>query len=584
MARQTTWNFKLFYQSDKDPQIERDLSQVERALQSFGKKYKGRDFTSTVDRLLKALKDYEKLEEAVEGFKPWFYFSRRKDVDAENASVAALETQIESRMTAALNKVAFFRLELGKVSASRQTAYLKDKKLKNFHYFLKLIFERARYNLTEPEEQLAALLSQPAYSMWVDGQSKLLSAQTIPFGKKSIPISEAVSILADQPKVVRDKLHRAINERLKNVSHFAEAEINAVYNFKKIIDERRGYAEPYTATVLGHEMDGKTVEELVKVVTQNFRISRRFYKLHAKLLKQKRLTLADRNAPIGKIKKKFDFRSAASLVKDAFVHIDPQYSATLMRYIKDGQLDIFPRKGKRGGAYCASNGLLPVLIMLNHTDDIRSLETLAHEMGHAFHYEASKHQAPLYRVYSTAVAEVASTFFEQAAAAALEEKLSPRERIILLHNKIKSDIMTIFAQIALFNFELALHKRIRREGQLSKEEIAKLMSEHLRSYMGEICDVTDDDGYFFVRLAHIRWHFYVYSYAFGQLVSRALFEKWKEDKSYAKKIAQFLSAGGSMSPKDIFKSIGVDTTDPKFFLSGLKAIEKDIDRLERLVG
>ncbi len=146
------------------------------------------------------------------------------------------------------------------------------------------------------------------------------------------------------------------------------------------------------------------------------------------------------------------------------------------------------------------------------------------------------------------------------------------------------DISTIFRQIACFNFEVELHKRIRSEGQISKEEIAKLLKKHLESYMGDAINVTEDDGYFFVNWSHIRRFFYVYSYAYGQLISRSFFENWKKDNKYINKIDFFLSAGGSMSPEDIFKKAGINIKDPKFFLSGLKSIEKDIDKLEMLIS
>jgi oligoendopeptidase F len=181
-------------------------------------------------------------------------------------------------------------------------------------------------------------------------------------------------------------------------------------------------------------------------------------------------------------------------------------------------------------------------------------------------------------------AEVASTFFEQAVLSEMEDQFTDEEKIILLHNRILGDITTIHRQIACFNFELELHQRIRNEGQLSKEDMAKLMKKHLQSYLGEAFDITDDDGFFFVTWSHIRRFFYVYSYAFGQIVIRSLFENWKKDPAYETKIREFLSLGGSMSPEDIFKKVGIDTSDPKFFESGLKSIEKDIDRLEKLVS
>ena len=92
-----------------------------------------------------------------------------------------------------------------------------------------------------------------------------------------------------------------------------------------------------------------------------------------------------------------------------------------------------------------------------------------------------------------------------------------------------------------------------------------------------------DDGYQFINSSQIRRFFYVYSYAYGQLISKALYKKYQEDPAYLKKIEQFLKAGESMSPEDIWKSIGIDTTKPEFFIDGLKSIEDDIKRLEKLI-
>ncbi len=103
------------------------------------------------------------------------------------------------------------------------------------------------------------------------------------------------------------------------------------------------------------------------------------------------------------------------------------------------------------------------------------------------------------------------------------------------------------------------------------------------AYLGSSFKLTDLDGYFFVSWSHIRRFFYVYSYAYGQLISKALYKKYKEDKTYIEKIKQFLSAGGSKSPEDIFKDIGIDTSKPEFFIEGLKSIEEDIKNLETLI-
>ncbi|KND47573.1 MAG: oligoendopeptidase F, partial [Parcubacteria bacterium C7867-006] len=491
-------------------------------------------------------------------------------------------TRLDNRLTALSNRLVFFDVLLSKIPTNKQKAFLKDKTLKHYHYFLKKTFDSAKYVLSEKEEQMTSLLSQTSYSMWVDGQEKLLSSQVVDFKGEKMPIQKAISLVSELPKEDRDVLSKKISEVLKSVSHFAEAEINAVYNFKKVMDERRGFKNPYSSTVLSYENNEKSVMLLVDLITKNFKIAHRFYRLHAKLLKQKKLSVSDRGVKIGEIKKKFDFDTSVSIVGDIFSKVGGQYREIFDKLLSNGQVDVYPKKGKSGGAYCASGYDTPTFVLLNHVDELRSLETLAHEMGHAIHSELSKRQPMIYQSYSTSTAEVASTFFEQVVMDKIEDHLSKDEKIVLLHNRIMGDIATIFRQIACFNFELELHQRIRVEGQLPKNEIAKLLQKHLASYLGDAFDVTEDDGYYFVNWSHIRRFFYVYSYAYGQLVSRALFENWKKDNSYADKIEQFLSMGGSMSPEDIFKKVGINVNNPEFFESGLKSIEKDIEKLEKL--
>jgi oligoendopeptidase F len=578
----TSWNLGLLYKNDKDPQIEKDLLAIERACSEFEKKYKKEDFTRNPESLAKALADQEELQKKFMGSKPWWYFALKKDLNSSDNKSVAMATKYEQRLANASNKVKFFSIKIGKIEKAQQMVLLKEKSLLPYSYKLKKIFDASKFKLTEQEEQLDSLLSQTSYSMWNDGQAKLLNEQTVNLKGKKIPLSEASNKLADLNKKDRKDLHRQIIESLKSVSHFAEAELNAIYNYKKIMDERRGYQHPYSATVLGYENEEKTVDTLVSLVTKNFKISQRFYKLHTKLLKEKKITYADRGVKIGEIKKKFPFSESVAIVRTALARVDEKYAEIFDAFVKNGQLDVYPRKGKRSGAYCWGMGMLPTFLLLNHVDTVDSTETLGHEMGHAIHTEMSKNQPYRYQKYSISTAEVASTFFEQITTEEIEKRLSDKEKIIMLHNKIMGDITTIFRQIACFNFELELHNKIRKEGQISKDSMADLMVKNMKAYLGSSVDMDHDDGYVFVSWPHIRRFFYVYSYAFGQLVSRALFQKWKQDPNYAKKIDQFLKAGKSMSPEDIFKSIGIDTSKPEFFEAGLKSIEEDIKRLEKL--
>ncbi|MEJ0002189.1 MAG: M3 family metallopeptidase [bacterium] len=582
MKMKTAWDLKLLYKSDSDPQIKKDLKKITDLCMAFEKKYKGKAFTVSPQVLAKALNDYEKLHVEIGGRKPWWYFTLKADLNSSDTNAVAQATKCEQIITEASNKKKFFFLEVAKIPASKQGAFLKHPSLAAFRYQLEQVFKHAKYNLSEGEEQLEDLLGQTSYTMWVDGQQKLLNQQTIEFKGKKMPVPEALGIGASLEKNDRHALHAKLMTMLKSISHGAEGELNAIVNFKKVMDDRRGYAKPYSSTILGYENDEKAIESFIALVTKNFKMAHRFYALQARLFKEKKLSVADRDVQLGTIKTKFDFETSVSMLRTVLGTIDDEYVGFLDTYLANGEIDVYPKKGKKAGAYCWGMPGLPTVLLLNHTDDIRSAETIAHEMGHAIHTEMSKRQPSQYRHYTTSTAEVASTFFEQTIEDEIKKRLTDREKIILLHNKIKGDITTIFRQVACFNFETELHNTIRKEGQVSKEKMAEMMRKHLQSYLGDAVDVTADDGYFFVFWPHIRTFFYVYSYAYAQLISKALYEKWRKDPAYAKKVKQFLLAGRSMSPEDIFKSIGIDTSKTSFFEAGLKGIERDIATLEKL--
>jgi oligoendopeptidase F len=428
-------------------------------------------------------------------------------------------------------------------------------------------------------------LNLPAYTLWVNGNDKLVAKQQIKWKGKLIPLSEASAKIHSLPALKdRHALAALVYGRFKEIADFAEAELNAVITNKKIEDELRGHSKPYSATIMEYENEEETVEKLVATVTKHFPIAHRFYNVKAKMLGLKQLAYVDRSAPIGKTVKKFTFNEAIAIVRRAFTKVAPVYAEAFDEMLVRGQVDVFSKVGKEGGAFCSHYKTLPIFVLLNYITDFHSVTTLAHEMGHALHSKFStENQSPLYRDYTMSAAEVASTLFENFVFDEVFATLSAKEQIIALHDKINDSVSTIFRQIAFFNFELELHTQIRAKGSLPKEEIAKLLTKHNQACLGPMFKFKDEDGYFFVSFPHIRYFFYVYSYAFGEIVSSAMYQKYQEDKGFEQQIRHFLSAGGSASPEDIFAGIGIDVRNPAFFELGLKKIEADIEKLEKLV-
>lgn len=580
----TSWNLGLLYKGHDDPQMEKNIRAGERAFAAFEKKYKGKtDYLKNEGKLLTALTEFEVMFKTLKIGGPLMYFNYVKDLDSADSVAQSRATQLSERYAKNDQRIAFFGLSLAKIPAPLQKKFLASKKLAHFRYYLKTIFAHASHNLSEAEEKIMRLKSIPAHDQWIDGTQKLLGKTTVEFKGKSLPLPQAGNMIGDLPLPDRHELHEALMKALDGLADVAETELNAVVTNKKINDELRGYGEPYDATILGYENDRKSVLALVKAVTENFPISHRFNRLKAKLLGLDRLRYPDRLAGVEAEVKKISFEEAVSILRKVFGSIDARYLAILDSYLEKGQIDVSPKKGKKGGAYCWGSLNMPTFVLLNFTETMDQVSTFAHEMGHAIHTELSKSRDVLYQDYSTATAEVASTLFESFVFDALFENMSDAEKIAALHNKINDDVSTIFRQVACFNFEAEMHALIREKGGASIDELRTLMNKHMSAYLGPIFDLRPEDGNYLVSWGHLRRFFYVYSYAFGQLVSKALYANYKKDKGYLAKINAFMSAGGSDSPENIFKSVGIDVTKPDFWKAGLASIEADIERLERLV-
>ena len=581
--RLTKWDLTQFYRSFADKQIEVDIKKHETLYENFAKKYKRVNFTTSADKLQKAISDYEILIAKMDGWRPLLYFYYLHALDTTNTKYQAKISLISNRLTKAENKITFFPLTLGKIAPNKQADLLKSEKLKRYRYYLKQRFLSAKYDLSELEEKIMNLKSLPSQTLWTQGLQKVLNKKTVKHNGKIIPLSEASNLYPKLPTRDRRVLYKKVMQENYAVSDFAESEINAIINDHKINDELRRRKSPYTERILSSENDEKTVLALINVTTKGFKIAHRFYKIKAKLLKLNKLEYADRSAQIHGFNTKYSYIDTIKLTNEIIGKYDNKLKTICEKISGGGQIDFFPKRGKTPGAFCSSSYNNPTLILLNHVNDFNSVTTYSHEIGHAIHSELAKTQPLLYQGYSLSTAETASTFFEGLVFDELIKGLSSDQQTIALHNKIQNQVNSVFRQIACFNFELELHRKIKEKGALIKEEIAKIMNKHMQVYLGPIFNLTNLDGYFFVGWSHIRSFFYVYTYAYGQLISNVLLAMVKEDPANIEKTINFMEAGGSDTPENIFRSVGINLKNQDFWSKGLSQIEKDVFKLENLM-
>lgn len=585
----TKWNLKLLYKSETDPQIQKDIDLSTKNVHTFVKKWKtNKEYTKDPAILRKALDESEKLS-ATTGIcdKPIYYFILRNELDQTDSGIKARLNQIEEIYTKLVNEIQFFGLNISKISKSKQKSFLEYDGLKQYKHYLEQAFLSSKYLLTDKEEKIFNLTSKTSHSNWVNMLTELLSKQKMvvldeKLKKQEITYNEVNRYLDSQNKKVRDYAAKEYNKVNSKYVEIAEFEINSILEDKKMSDEYRKIQRPDLSRHIADDIESEVVDTLVQTVTENFHISRAYFKRKAELVGLKKLAYHERNVPLIGASMKYEYFEAIALVKKTFENLDPQFAEIVEAFAKNGQYDVYPSKGKTGGAFCISiNKNLPTYILLNHKDQLESVLTLAHESGHGIHAELSNEkQNSLNCGHPTSLAEVASTFFEDfVLTEVLKDTKDEKVMQAILDKKIHDDTASIFRQVAFYNFEKELHHDFREKGFLTKEYISDLFCKHMKSYLGDAVkeDESMRNGWIYVN--HFRRFFYVYSYASGLLISKALQKMVKDDKKNIVYVKRFLESGSTQSPKELFKDIGIDITKKEFWENGIEEIKTLLNKL-----
>lgn len=585
------WDLSPLFKGENDPAIAVKLEQTKKLHLAFINKWKNNKNRLTNSKVLaEALADLNDLSKAgglTHGY--GYFLSLSSSTDENSKSLKAKMGQLKDFALPIENELEFFTNELSKVPIEMQNRFLKAPELKSYQHMLAKLFEVGKHILTPAEERILNLKEAPAGSYWVRMTSNLLANTLSPAltedGKKTnANMAELISLLSSTKKKVRDTAAKSLNELMAKYAPIAEHEMNAILDNKKVNDELRGFTRPDQSRHISDDIESSVVDAMTTAVSDLNSIAHQFYQLKAKLLKTKKLEYHERSVPIGELKAKFDYESGVALVNKVLTNLDPEFGEIFMGFVKNKQIDVYPKMNKTSGAYCAGElPQFPTYILMNYTDKLDSVLTLAHEVGHGINNELMKKVQPAhYFETPLSTAEVASTFMEDFVLEELSQNVNDRDRLTLYMTKLHSDISTIFRQVACYRFEQQLHHLFRERGYLSKEDIGAIFAIHMRSYMGPAINYYAGTENWWVYWGHIRHFFYNYSYASGLLISKALQAKVRADKNFIKDVKYFLSAGSSDSPRNIFKKIGIDISDEQFWTTGLLEIKNDLTKATAL--
>jgi oligoendopeptidase F len=359
---------------------------------------------------------------------------------------------------------------------------------------------------------------------------------------------------------------------------------NTLLADKGVDDRLRRYPHWLAARNLANEASDESVQALIEAVRARYEIPRRWYRLKAKLLGVERLADYDRMASIAADEATFSFAQAREIVLDCYSSFSPELGDVAGAFFTDRRIDAPVRPAKRGGAFCAS--AVPSVepyVLLNYTSQRRDVLTLAHELGHGVHFALAARQGIFHQSTPLTLAETASVFGETIVfERLLAEDSAPASRLALLAENLEDTIATVFRQVAMNRFEDLVHTARREQGELSVERFGELWAESQSELLGDSVEVTEGYRSWWSYIPHfIGTPGYVYAYAYGQLLALSVYERYEQEGAeLVPRYLELLAAGGSKSPEELGRIVGIDLADPGFWDSGLELVERQLTPAE----
>jgi len=344
-------------------------------------------------------------------------------------------------------------------------------------------------------------------------------------------------------------------------------------------------------SLIASDLDQSTVDNLMKTVEDNVGLYRRYLDYKASLMNLPKLGCEDIIAPISdSTHKKIEWDSAKDQILRGYGNVDEEFKEIVEDMYERNHIDASPRFGKRNGAFCSTwyKGR-SAFILTSYNEDLNSVYTLAHELGHAIHaYYNTKNNTKQNTDISMVVAETASTFGELLMTDLFlsDESISNSEKRSILAHVLDEAGMAVFFVGARVWFEQSLYDSIENGEHLDGKTISKLWCDARNRIFGDRVRWFDEMDWQWAKTLHYfipNFRFYNYPYVYAQLFVYALYQLYKrEGAEFIKKFKKILSAGSSLSPKEIGEVIGFDITKAEFWELGMKQYEYFVKELESL--
>ena len=605
-TNQVRWDLSILYTDINDPRLDSDLGDLTAMAKDFAANYKGK----LAELLGGAIKDYTEIEMLAS--KIGSYLFLRESTDLTNAAIKAKHAAIQREMSLVRGEhLTFLELELVQLSEDTLAKwYAVDPVVAKHRPWLEHLRVFKRHYLTEPVESALTKRSPFDASSWGDFFDEVEADLTFQFRGGPKNLTELLHLITES----KDAEERAEALKCANdgfAGPFAKYSAQTLYmvaGLKAVEDKERGYSHPMDFRNKANRIPDSVVDVLHNAVTTlGGSLTRRYYKLKARHLGLPLLRWSDRNAPMPFADMtEISFGEAAEIVAASYESFSPTLTALVKTFFTDRRIDAPVVREKRSGAFNSSHvlpgGKAVSFTLMNYLGSNRDVMTLAHELGHGVHgILAGEAQGPLMYHAPIAYCETASVFGEMTTFTLLKARLirsgEKKSLLALIMSKIDSTINTVVRQIGFSNFERRLHgmdETYSKWTEPSKRSVEELdaiwlkTAQELYGAEGEIFSYENSE-HLWSYIPHFHSPFYVYGYAFGELLTQSLFaQRERLGANFEPLYLDLLRSGATKDVVELLAPFGLDARNEDFWNDGitvsLGALIEEAEQLSRELG
>ena len=588
IAQKYKWDLTAIYKTEAD--FNADYALTEQKVAAF--RAHEQTMTGGANELLAALTDMAEIERLID--KLWQYASLSFAVDTSDNHAQALNTKVRNLAVTAGEASWFVSPYILKLDRATVEAWLAEcPALESFRRMIEKTMLEKEHTLSDEGEILMSRMQDALGSH--TGIRSIFTNSDLRFGKirdesgKKVELTDTnyvMHLMSGERRVRKaafDCLYKTYEQFGNTFGTLYEARVKEATTNAKI----RSFADSITASTFRDEVTPTIYNNLINAVHDGLPVLYDYYDLKKEILGVPHLHLYDIYAPLmGEIDTNYSYEEAVEEVLKTAKVFGEEYESNLRAgLLEKGWVDVYPCRGKRGGAFSSGCPDTEPYILLNYTNKFDDVSTLAHEAGHSMHSWFSNHyNEPHNASYTIFVAEVASTVNELLLAhRKLEECQSDDEKLYILNQLMETFRGTLFRQTMFAEFERDMHALCEQGVPLTSETISKHYYGLVKQYFGPRVTCDKQIAYEWMRIPHFYSCFYVYKYATCISAASAIVKRIEtEGKDYIDKYIDFLKCGGSKSPLESLLVAGIDMTDPAVVRSAIDDFAKTIKQFKEI--